>query len=171
MTPGDTARLLALVQAFDNRKVDELVVAAWQPLLAITDFDDACDAVREHYARTSEWVMPADVLAGVKRIRADRLDRVPLAVPAADPDDVPAYLADLRAQRHRDAGQRVLDHRALVGVFRDVPSVSPSAIEAARAALPVRQPTVREENPGMAQARAELAAREPVPVPDEKPAP
>lgn len=171
MTPGDTARLLALVQAFDNRKVDELVVAAWQPLLAITAFDDACDAVREHYARTSDWIMPADVLAGVKRIRADRLDRAPLAVPAADPDDVPAYLADLRAQRHRDAGALVLDQRQLAGVFRDRPPVDPAHIEAARAALPVRTAAERVEDPRMAQARAEVAARDVVPMPDEADAP
>lgn len=107
-------------------------VDAWAALLDDLDFDDCRNALLAHAKQTHHRPVPADIRAGVKRIRADRLERAPLAVPAADPDDVQAYLDDLRTDRHRNAGTHPGPQpKHLLSAFRDVPPASPAAIDAA----------------------------------------
>lgn len=106
MTPGDTARLLALVQAYDNRHVDELAISAWHAIVAPLDFNDACQIIREHYTRSRDWIMPTDVVTGVTRTRHDRLARTEEPLPAADPDDPTAWVQQLRRQRQSIADGR-----------------------------------------------------------------
>jgi len=138
MTRDEVRTLLAHAAATTRDWAPTTVdVDVWLALLGHTSYDDALTALHQHAATTHHRPVPADLLAGVRRLRADRLDRVPHAVPAADPDDVPRWLADLRAQRHRAAGQRALspDRRELTGVFRTVPAASAAAIEAAQDAV------------------------------------
>lgn len=121
MDLADAYELLATCQAFDRRTVGEVDAAAWRQALGDLPLDDCRAAVTAHYAERTEWVMPAHVRAGVKRMRADRLERAPLAIPDADPDDVPAYLAAVRSGRHRDAsGDQAVDVKQLAGTFRGV---------------------------------------------------
>lgn len=103
MTKTETARLLAVISAFDRRTVGEAEVEAWYLVVGDLTGEDCAHAVREHYARTTDWLMPAHVRAGVRRMRAERLDRELEPVPDADPDDVSAYLTALRAGRRRIA--------------------------------------------------------------------
>lgn len=128
MNLADAYELLATCQAFDRRTVGEVDAAAWHTALHDLDLDDCRSAVTMHYAQHTDWVMPAHVRAGVRRIRTDRLDRAPLAVhaavPDADPDDVPRWLVALRTGRHRTAsGQRSLDPAIARRTFRDMPQV------------------------------------------------
>jgi hypothetical protein len=100
---GDAARLLALAAAFDRRTVGEEDAVAWADVLADLDAEDCARAVREHYRDQTAWIMPAHVRAAVKRYRNERTSAEPEEVPDADPDDVKAYLAALRAGRRRAA--------------------------------------------------------------------
>lgn len=106
MNKSEVAQLLTLIATFDRRTVGQTDVEAWYLLLANTAYDDAQQAALNHIAAEHRWLTPADILRGVKTIRADRAaDLVgpgqPAEIPDADPDDVPAYLAALREQRHR----------------------------------------------------------------------
>ncbi len=103
MTPGDATRVLTLAASYDQRTIGEADALAWAKALGDINQDDACDAVTEHYRNETRRLMPADVLAGVRRIRNARLAADPEQVPDADPDDVLAYQRALREQRHRVA--------------------------------------------------------------------
>lgn len=107
MNPLETAAaVLAKASLYDPTfaRPDAGVAVAWAEALGPVDKADALQAVADHYATQTRRVMPADVLAGVKRIRTERVTRDPEPVPDADPDDVPAYLAALRAGRARAGG-------------------------------------------------------------------
>lgn len=97
--------VLAKASCYDQTfaRPDPAIAAAWHEAIGHLDPTDALAAVADHYANQTRRLMPADVIAGVRRIRGDRLAREPEPVPDADPNDVPAYLAALRAGRHRAA--------------------------------------------------------------------
>lgn len=102
MKPTDTAALLSLAAAFDNRTVTESAARAWAEALdPRVAFDDGRRIVIEHYARESRWIMPADINAASRTMRLARLDRMRSPEPpeSLDPDDVPAQLAWQRAYR------------------------------------------------------------------------
>ena len=73
MTPAEAAALLALAAAYDNRKPDADAAQAWALALDGYPFTDCRTAVVEHYRESREWMMPSDVIDGVKRIRHERL--------------------------------------------------------------------------------------------------
>jgi hypothetical protein len=103
MERSEAAKVLTLCAVYDRRTIGETDVREWHNVLDLVRFEDAIMAVRQHYAATRQWVMPSDVLAGVKRLRAERLARVTDQAPLGDPDDVVGYLRDLRQARHRVA--------------------------------------------------------------------
>jgi uncharacterized protein involved in exopolysaccharide biosynthesis len=89
MTPGEIARLLAAAAMFDYRKVEKADAQAWHLVLGDLDFDDAMEALRRHYAESTERLMPAHVRQGVRTIRNER--RRPseaLALPSKFEDDM-----------------------------------------------------------------------------------
>jgi hypothetical protein len=179
MSLADVARVLAVAQSYDNRKVDEVVVESWHRVLGHLEYDDALTAVHRHYATSRDWMMPIDVIDGSKLIRRERLEAVEKYTPDADPDDIPAYLEARRIGRVRtDEQLEQRDMRAIEGTFPDPPrsTASPAAIEQAKAVTPpsslgsLKRGMTRIkafDDERMAQARAELAARQPVPTPDE----
>ncbi len=97
MTPEQVIDLLSTAAAFDRRTVGDADVIAWHSAIGELDFADAQAAVVRHYQQTRDFVMPSDVRALVKLIRAERLARE--AVPAPDPelsDDARAYQDQLK---------------------------------------------------------------------------
>jgi hypothetical protein len=108
MKPSEVAELLTFAAAFDRRTVGAADVAAWTTVLGDIGLDPARHAVSAHYAETRDWIMPSDirqrVLASRRNAAADyQGPGLPAEIPDADPDDVQAYLAALRAQRTRAA--------------------------------------------------------------------
>lgn len=108
MTPSQTAELLAFCAAFDRRTIGKADTLAWHTVLSDIDFDAAKQAVTAHYATETRWIMPADIRQTVRKQRADTADNIhgpglPAEIPDADPDDIPAYLAAVKEQRHRAA--------------------------------------------------------------------
>lgn len=103
MTPGDIARLLALLAAYDQRTVGETDVAAWLLIIGDLEVDRAQAAVvdyeRNRRVALGRRMIPGDVIAYV---RANPLPNpAPEAIPDADPDDIPGYLAAIRDRRYR----------------------------------------------------------------------
>lgn len=100
-----TKAVLAKASLYDQTfaKPDLGIAVAWSSLIGDLDRADALQAVEDHYGAQTRRLMPADIIAGVKRIRAARLERDPEPLPDADPDDVHAYKAALLAGRNRVA--------------------------------------------------------------------
>jgi hypothetical protein len=123
MNRYEAGLLLALCSAFDARTVGDADVKAWADVLADIPFDDAQDAVKDHYARETEFIKPAHVIAGVKRIRRDRVEH-------ADASFVPSP----EVQSFEDYQRELLEHRRAVGDGAEVErpelavSVPPKAI-------------------------------------------
>jgi hypothetical protein len=99
MRPSDTVRLCAVIsQMCPAQKLDEYTPDAWHPLLAAYPYAD-CLAAAQGAAATGPFVAVADVVQGVRAIRAERLARTPEPTPLADADDPGAYRAELAARR------------------------------------------------------------------------
>ncbi|MFB6593965.1 hypothetical protein ACFWFV_13860 [Streptomyces diastaticus] len=133
MTPSQTAELLGFCAAFDRRTIGKADVLAWQTVLADVDFTAARQAVTEHYAAETRWIMPADIRQAVRRHRANTADSIqgpglPAEIPDADPDDVPGYLAALRAQRTRAADGAELKRRPVAELLAGIGRALPAAV-------------------------------------------
>lgn len=81
MNTQEAAALLAVAAAFDNRKPDADAAMAWGIALKDYEFNSCRDAVVAHYRETREWLMPADVIAGVRKIGAERMRPFGLLTP------------------------------------------------------------------------------------------
>lgn len=106
MTPADAARLLALAAAYDRRTVGEAEATAWADALDGLGTTECAEAIRSHYRESTAWLMPAHVRDRVKAKRKSLVGRhvdVSEIEVDADPDDVHAWLAALRAGRARAA--------------------------------------------------------------------
>lgn len=73
MNIAETANLLTAIQAFDNRKVDEVTIKNWHALLEKHAFSDCYAAVTAHYTSSKGWIMPADIVARVRDTEEARL--------------------------------------------------------------------------------------------------
>lgn len=91
VTAPEAAVLLAYASGYDKRKEDTYATRAWATALADVDFADAEKAIDRHYAATRDWIMPADVIAGVRAIQAERL----AAAPNVYELEPPAWVRDL----------------------------------------------------------------------------
>lgn len=72
MNLPETARLLTMIASFNNRTIGESDVIAWQSVLPDVPLPDAEEAVRRHYAESTEWLMPAHVRRIVRDIHTER---------------------------------------------------------------------------------------------------
>lgn len=68
MNHSETARALALVQAFDQRTIGDADVIAWQGVLPDAAYADVEEAIRQHYAEQTDRIMPAHVRRVVRDI-------------------------------------------------------------------------------------------------------
>lgn len=130
MTPDETVILARYVRALcPQQKFDEYTPDAWHDVLGdyhLTDARTAAAAV----AKRQPFVSPAEIIGEIRRQRGDRADSfqgpgLPAEIPDANPDNVPAYLAALRAQRTRAADGIELKPRKmaelLAAVGREIP--------------------------------------------------
>lgn len=73
MKPTEAAALLTIAAAYDNRKPDPDAAKAWAMALEGLRFEDCRQVVVSHYQRSRDWMMPIDVIQGVKKLRRDRI--------------------------------------------------------------------------------------------------
>lgn len=62
MQVSEVAQLLLWAQGVDNRVPTEASARSWHQLIGHLEFEDALEAVKQHYREEHRWVMPADVL-------------------------------------------------------------------------------------------------------------
>lgn len=77
MKKSEVLKLLTIASAFDNRRPTDEQVDAWFAVIGDLDYLDAERAVREHFRESTEWMLPAHVVAGVRWIEAQRAWSVP----------------------------------------------------------------------------------------------
>lgn len=70
----ETGNLLATIQVYDNRKVDQATIGAWQKLLSEYNSADCLQALEQYYSQNREWIMPSDIINRVKEIQQARLN-------------------------------------------------------------------------------------------------
>lgn len=69
MIEPEAFQLLTLASARDGRNVSQAVAKVWADDLATIDLRDAVQAAKEHYQESTDWLMPAHVIQGVRRIK------------------------------------------------------------------------------------------------------
>ncbi len=154
MTPATAGALLAYASAFDNRNVTTEAATAWSEALApYVNLADGKAAIVEHYGRTRDWIMPADINAAVKRIRAGRIDKHPHG-------ELPPGLDPIQSK------EWLLAYRRAVGDGRPVDDAQQAADYEVGAARPV---LVQPDPEKVRQIVAKTAANLPKPpeVPDD----
>lgn len=164
MNEAQAAMLLGVCSTFDNRKADEAAAKAWSVALRDVRFEDARDAVVAHYQRSADWVMPAQVIAEVRRIRARRIDAVTLDPPAEVASDTAGYLRWLRRSRRAVADGWEPPVEALEpaqpGRIRElVAAASPRAVESG-----AQRPVSRDETPNPGNHPTPTSSVDPAPA-------
>ncbi len=131
MTPGETTRLLAACALYDYRPVEKADGLAWHHVIGDLDFEDAMEAVRRHYAESTDRMMPAHVRQGVKAIRAERRRLEPSEARALPSK----FETDMNRQVRMAAGAaQVREVLAAIGAHLEAQSPPPvSAMEQLRA--------------------------------------
>lgn len=121
MTPTETVALLRIVRAVcPAQKFDEFTSDAWAELLDDLRLDDCTLAVK-HLGRRQPFIAPSDIRSEVKRIRKDRLDRVPF--PAPPPDLTPLETIAWQRQVTREIADGTYQHPSELVGTRPMPAI------------------------------------------------
>ena len=72
MQIDETTAVLAKIQSFDNRTVDEVNILAWHEILEPFALQDCLQAVSKYFSKYSAWIMPAHILDHVREIESAR---------------------------------------------------------------------------------------------------
>lgn len=126
MTPAEAGVLLAGIAVFDNRKPGteeeaQRTMTLWASALDDVSLADAGQAVTEHFATSSEYLMPAHIRRIVKRIREKRLHDHPPLTPPDFGDEKGAEAktrAWLKEARSRIGDGEIVDCNNLRGELR-----------------------------------------------------
>jgi hypothetical protein len=69
MLKSEVAQLLAKAALIDNRKIDAATVEAWHEVIGHVDYDVALLALTIHRRTSSEYLMPAHIIANLRKAR------------------------------------------------------------------------------------------------------
>lgn len=83
----ETSEVLAKIQTFDNRTVDEATVTVWHEVLEPYQIHDARRAVTEYYTHNRTWLMPSDLVDRIKEYRVRRLQEFGADVRISEADE------------------------------------------------------------------------------------
>ncbi|MFE4333930.1 hypothetical protein ACFRQM_32310 [Streptomyces sp. NPDC056831] len=166
MDRREIAGLLAYMGRLDPRTMrtdpGELrdQVDQWQELLGdvplTTDYGwDARNTIRAHVVTSPYPILPVDVARKWAKHSTDRLDRHTDPVPAADPDDVESWRAELLGTRHAVLqGQRPANEQRAITSGATIDPAVEARLRAIGSCIP---PTVRAD---LSRYRPTRAARE-----------
>lgn len=117
MTEYDIRALLVVAMAYDNRKPGEATVAAWQEAAGRGrwSFGEAREAIHQHYAESTEFLMPAHITANIRAARRQpapvaQLERGPSV--AAQPERIRDVMREI-ARRLGWPERSIRDHPCL----------------------------------------------------------
>jgi|GEM_PF-7093495 len=69
MNAEQVAAVVAKIRLGDNRETSREVILEWVDSIGDLNFDDAVEAVRMHRKESTDYLTPAHVRAGVRRVR------------------------------------------------------------------------------------------------------
>lgn len=115
MNNQEAAALVRYVRAAcPQQRVDEFTADAWYDVLHPFTLDEARAAISTHIRNGNAFVAVGEIVTSIRRARADRMARHTDPTPSANPDNVHAYQAELRATRQAVAtGQQEPAHHEL----------------------------------------------------------
>ena len=110
MLESEAFKLLTLASARDGRAVTQAHAKVWVEDLGQLEYLEAVGAMKLHYQESEKWILPAHIIANVKRVRElrarEQRRRLPLPAPnqvTFDRDqyqrDVDAAIAKARAEK------------------------------------------------------------------------
>ena len=78
MNVEEVSRVVAKVKLGDNREVNELVILEWWDSIGDLAFDEAIEAVRMHRKTSTDYLLPAHIVANVRLLhrRQERAERI-----------------------------------------------------------------------------------------------
>lgn len=71
MNVVEVGKLLTIASAYDNRTVSTESAVAWNEIIGYIDFDVAVEAVKYHFRTSTEYLMPAHIVTGARRVIED----------------------------------------------------------------------------------------------------
>ena len=89
-------RVLEVITAFDRRTIGQVDFDAWTLVLHGLSQRDCIQAVIEHHRESTDYLMPAHVVARARAIRADRAARRGPAIEAVQEESTPEGRAQAR---------------------------------------------------------------------------
>ena len=95
MNKTEIGQLLTLAALVDNRTVTPEAGVMWHEIIGHLSYDAAVAALKDHYAETSEWIMPAHI---ANRVRAAHR----AALPQTMSEEAPESCAEGRHRRLPD---------------------------------------------------------------------
>jgi len=78
MNNEQVGAVLAKIQTFDNRTIDKLTIMAWRDAIGNLDYQDALDAVSEHFRTSTEYLKPGHITAIVRSRRNVAAQHAPI---------------------------------------------------------------------------------------------
>jgi hypothetical protein len=72
----ETGMLLAKIALIENREATNETILAWNEILADVNFDDAMEALLQHYRHSTETCKPAHIVRGARSIKEENKKRV-----------------------------------------------------------------------------------------------
>lgn len=148
MTPDETVVLARYVRALcPQQKFDEFTPDAWHDVLGGYPLAEARTAAAAVAGR-QPFVSPAEIITVIRQRRGDNARDIqgpglPAAIPDANPDDVPGYLAAVRAQRTQAADGQQLTPRPVLELLAGVGHAVPAELPAPRGPMAVVCPNCR----------------------------
>ncbi len=88
MDLDETAKLLTVIAAYDNRNVQRETVIVWQQALAHLTLDVAQQAVVLHFKESTAYLLPGHVNACARRVQDEQARRHRLARPAIEQQQI-----------------------------------------------------------------------------------
>lgn len=86
MNKKEIGQLLTMAALVDNRTVTPEACLMWHDIIGYLSYDAAVAAMKEHYAETSEWIMPAHI---ANRVRAKNRAALPQTMSEEAPPSCP----------------------------------------------------------------------------------
>lgn len=89
MNLTETDQLLTIIYQLDKRIIDDATVLVWQEILEDLPFADCVQATTQHFRESTDYLMPAHVVAGARAIQRNRIrqHREALAIESAPVED------------------------------------------------------------------------------------
>ncbi|MBB1153470.1 zinc finger domain-containing protein [Amycolatopsis dendrobii] len=86
-TESEIRQLLAIAMAYDHRKPGDAQVMAWHEASrrALWTFDEAREAILNHFATSTAYLMPGHVTSRIREARSQPPPRAALPSPPANP--------------------------------------------------------------------------------------